>query len=113
VPVREALLSGRDIPKDTFASSGSPTDVVHYIAALGLGLEEVGAEAFADAIAASGLFPQLSAQQWRAVMIEAEASGANAEAFAALTRFDLVGLGNTIRMGDLRSSVAAGGKAAM
>jgi hypothetical protein len=63
--------------------------VVHYIAALGLGLEEVGAEAFADAIAASGLFPQLSAQQWRAAMIEAEASGANAEAFAALTRFDL------------------------
>jgi hypothetical protein len=85
--IREALLSGRDI-EDTFASSGSRTDVVHYIAALGLGLEEVGADAFADAIAASGLFPQLSAQQWRDAMIEADTSGASAEAFAELTRFD-------------------------
>jgi len=32
VSVREALLSSRDIPKDAFASSGSRTDVVHYIA---------------------------------------------------------------------------------
>ena len=86
--VREALVSGRDIPKDAFASSGPRTDVVHYIAALGLGVEEVGAEAFADAIAASGLFPQLSAQQWRDAMIEADVSGTYAEAFAALTRFD-------------------------
>ena len=86
--VREALLSGRDIPKGASASCGSRTDVVHYIAALGLGVEEVGAEAFADAIVASGLFPQLSAQQWRDAMIEADASGAYAAEFAALTRFD-------------------------
>jgi hypothetical protein len=86
--VREALLGGRDIPKGAFASSGSRTDVVHYIAALGLGVEEVGAEAFADAVVATGLFPQLSAQQWRDVMIEADTSGAYAEAFAALTCFD-------------------------
>jgi hypothetical protein len=86
--VREALLSGEDIPKDAFASKGSRTDLAHYIAALGLGFEEVGAEAFADAIAASGLFRQLSPQQWRDAMIEADASGTYAEAFAALTRFD-------------------------
>lgn len=89
VSVREALLSSRDIPKDAFASSGSRTDLVHYIAALGFGVDEVGAEAFADAIAASGLFPQLSAQQWRDAMIEADASGTYAEAVTALTRFDL------------------------
>ena len=86
--VREALLSGRDIPKDAFASSGPRTDIVHYIAALGLGLEEVGAEAFADAIAATGLFPQLSPQQWRDAMIEADTCDNCAEALAALTRFD-------------------------
>jgi hypothetical protein len=43
---------------------------------MGLGAEEVGAEAFADAIAASGLFWQLSGQEWRDVMIKAYASGA-------------------------------------
>jgi hypothetical protein len=90
VSMREALLSGEDIAKDAFASNGSRADVVHYIAALGLGFEEVGAEAFADAIAASGMFPQLSAQQWRDEMIEADASGVHAEAFAALRRFDPV-----------------------
>jgi len=85
--IRKALLSGRDI-EDTFASSESRTDIVHYIAALGLGLEEVGTDAFADAIAASGLFPQLSAHQWRDVMIEVDTSGAYAEVFAELARFD-------------------------
>jgi hypothetical protein len=82
---REALLSGQEIP---FDSNGPRTDLVHLIAALGLGVEEVGAEAFADAIAATGLFPQLSAQEWRDAMIEAHASDAYAEEFAALARFD-------------------------
>jgi hypothetical protein len=86
--VREALLTSRDIPKDAFPSSGTRTDLVHYIAALGLGVEEVGAEALADAMFATGLFPQLSAQEWRDAMIEAEACGTCAEAFAELTRFD-------------------------
>jgi hypothetical protein len=85
--VREALLSGGDVH---FASSGTRTDVVHLVAAMGLGAEEVGAEAFADAIAASGVFPQLSAQEWRDVMIEAYASGTYAAEFAALARFDPV-----------------------
>lgn len=88
VSLREALLSGRDIPEDAFGSSGSRTDIVHYIAALGLGVDEVGAEAFADAITVTGLLPQLSAQQWRDAMIEADASRTYAEAFAPLTRFD-------------------------
>jgi hypothetical protein len=83
--VREALLSGTDIP---FASSGRRADLVHLVAAMGLGAEEVGAEAFADAITASGLFPQLSAPEWRDVMTEAYASGAYAEEFAALTQFE-------------------------
>jgi hypothetical protein len=86
--MREALLSSRDIPKDAFPSSGTRTDLVHYIAVLGLGIEEVGAEAFADAMVASALFPQLSAQQWRDAMIEAEACDTCAEAFAELTRLD-------------------------
>ena len=86
--MREALLSSRDTPRTPFPSSGTRTDLVHYIAALGLGIEEVGAEAFADAVVASGLFPQLSAQQWRDAMIEAEACGTCAEVFAELTRLD-------------------------
>jgi hypothetical protein len=52
--VREALLNGRDV---NLAASGDPVDLVHMLAAAGLGVEEVGAEAFADAITATGLFP--------------------------------------------------------
>lgn len=83
--VRAALLSGRDIPS---GASGTRHDVVHLVAALGLGAEEVGAEAFADAIAATGMFPQMSAQEWRDVMIAAYACGDCAAELAALVRFD-------------------------
>lgn len=85
--VREALINGADIH---FASSGKRTEVVHLIAALGLGIEEVGAEAFADAFAATGLFPQLTVQEWRDVMNEATTCGCGscAEALADLARFD-------------------------
>jgi hypothetical protein len=56
---------------------------------MGLGVE-VGAEAFADAITATCLFPQLSAEEWRDAMIEAYTSGMYAEGFATLARFDPV-----------------------
>jgi hypothetical protein len=72
----------------TFVSSGEPADLVHLVAAIGMGVEEVGAEAFADAITATGLFPQLSAQEWRDAMNEAFVSGTYAKEFAALARFD-------------------------
>jgi len=83
--VRAALLSGRDISS---AASDTYGDVVHLVAAFGLGAEEVGAEAFADAMAAAGMFPQLSKEECRDAMIEAYDSGAYAEEFAALARFD-------------------------
>jgi hypothetical protein len=99
--VREALLSGGDVHS---VSSGARADVVHMVAVMGLGAEEVGAEAFADAIAASGLFPQLSAQEWRDAMIEAYASGAYAEDFAALMRFDPVNAVETASIERLRQA---------
>jgi hypothetical protein len=83
--MRAALLGGRNIPS---GASRTHHDVVHLIAALGLGAEEVGAEALADAIAATGMFPQMSTQEWRDAMIAAYASGAYAAEFAALMRFD-------------------------
>ena len=86
-PAKRCSAAGTS-PRALSPSAGSHTDVVHYIVALGLGVEEVGAEAFAEAIAATGLYPQLSAQQWRDAMIEAYACGTCAGAFAALTRFD-------------------------
>jgi hypothetical protein len=85
VAMREALLSGRDIPA---GASGTHHDVVHLVAAFGLGAEEVGAEALADAIAATGMFPQASTQEWRDVMIAAYACGDCAAELMALARFD-------------------------
>jgi hypothetical protein len=86
--MREALLSGRDLEP---APSGVPADLVHLVAAMGLGAEEVGPEALAEAIAATGYFPQVSAQEWRDAMIGAFTSGAYAEEFAALARLDQAG----------------------
>lgn len=105
--VREALLSGRDAG---LVSSGQPGDLVHLVAAIGLGVDEVGAEAFADAITATGMFPQLSAQEWRDVMIEAFASGAYAKEFTALARFDQASAVENAGIGQLRQAreVAAG-----
>ena len=85
--VREALLGARDVP---LSSSGAPADLVHLAAAIGMGAEEVGPEAFADAIVATGYFPQMSPQEWRDVMIEAFASGAYAQHLAALARYNPV-----------------------
>jgi hypothetical protein len=84
--VREALVAGRD---PDLASSGVPGDLVHLVAVVGLGVDEVGPEAFAEAITATGYFPQMSAQEWRDVMIKAFVSGDYAEEFAALARLDL------------------------
>jgi hypothetical protein len=52
--LREALLSGSDVD---LARAGTRTDIVHLAAAIGLGADEVGAEALADAFTASGMFP--------------------------------------------------------
>ena len=84
--VREALLGSKDL---AIASSGPRTDIVHLVATMGLGAEEVGAEAFADAMSATGMFPQMSAQEWRDTMMEAWSCGDCAGLLAALTRFDL------------------------
>lgn len=83
--VREALLGGHDAD---LGSSGVPADLVHLVAAMGMGVEEVGPEAFAEAIAATGYLPQMSAQEWRDAMIEVFATGALAEELAGLGRLD-------------------------
>lgn len=85
--VREALLDGRDAHPAHRKTRG---DLVYLLAAMGQGVEEVDPELFADGMTASGLFPQLSAQEWRELMIEAYTCDSCAEAFAVLTRLDPV-----------------------
>jgi hypothetical protein len=85
--IRDSLLGGPEVELD---HGGPRADLVHLITAIGLGVDEVGPEAFADAITASGLFPQLSRDEWREVMIQAHSSGIYAKEFTALTRFDPV-----------------------
>lgn len=64
--------------------------VVHLATALGLGYEAVGGEALADAYSASGLFPQVSQQELRDALLDAELSGQFDAVFARLGRFDPV-----------------------
>lgn len=64
--VRAALLSDEALPQGTdFAG------VVHLVAAFGLGAEEVGADALAEAFAACGMFG-LAAEDWAQMLGAAE-----------------------------------------
>jgi hypothetical protein len=101
VELRDSLLSGRDIPA---SGSSARTDIVHLVAAVGLGAEEIGAEALVDAFAASGLFPQVATQQLRETMIEAFECGDCAELLAALGNFDPVRRLEEASIDDLRQA---------
>jgi hypothetical protein len=99
--VREALFGGPEV----HLGHGSPrTDLVHLVAAIGLGVDEIGPEAFADAITASGLFPQISREEWREVMIETHSSGTYAKEFTDLTRFDPAKALENASIGQLRQA---------
>ncbi|MGW0778828.1 hypothetical protein ACWD01_35615 [Streptomyces sp. NPDC002835] len=64
--VRTALLADEALPQGTdFAG------VVHLVAAIGLGAEEVGADALAEAFAACGMF-ELAAEDWVQMLGAAE-----------------------------------------
>ncbi|MEV6477026.1 hypothetical protein [Streptomyces sp. NPDC051657] len=65
--VRAALEAGRDVPEGRAEFAG----VVHLIAAIGLGVEEVGADALAESLAALGMFG-LTAQDWAQMLGAAE-----------------------------------------
>ena len=86
--VREALLAHHDIPEDVFCTGARRTDTVHYLAALGFGPEDVGPDALAEAIAASGLFPQISAESLRDALTEAMSSRRAADELAQIISFD-------------------------
>lgn len=67
--VRAVLESGEDLPRESLrdASGG----LIHLTAAIGLGGQEVGSGAFAEAFAATGLLG-LSAQDWEQMLAAAE-----------------------------------------
>ncbi|MFD5519588.1 hypothetical protein [Streptomyces sp. NPDC127066] len=69
--VRAALETGEDVPVE--AQGPDFRSMVHLVAAIGLGAREVGADALAEAFAASGMFG-LTAEEW-AQMLGAEERG--------------------------------------
>ncbi|MEU9712637.1 hypothetical protein AB0E21_29120 [Streptomyces sp. NPDC047967] len=65
--VRAALEAGEDVPEGPAEFAG----VVHLVAAIGLGVEEVGADALAESFAALGMFG-LTVQDWEQMLGAAE-----------------------------------------
>lgn len=68
VLVRAALKAGQDVPE---AEGPDIRGVVHLVAAVGLGAQEVGADALAEAFAAFGMFG-LMAEDWAQMLGAAE-----------------------------------------
>ena len=99
--MREALLNGQDIPSPP---PGSRSEVVHLVAAMGFGAEEVGPDAFADALVATGLFPQGSVEEWREVMTEAFKCESCAKDLLTLAHFDPVAALNSADITQLRQA---------
>ncbi|MFI1376107.1 hypothetical protein ACH4UY_29375 [Streptomyces longwoodensis] len=69
VQVRAALETGRDVPAE--AEEPDFRAMVHLAAAVGLGAQEVGADALAEALAAFGMFG-LTAEDWAQMLSAAE-----------------------------------------
>ncbi|MEV8346422.1 hypothetical protein ACFRKD_08455 [Streptomyces niveus] len=67
--VRAALEAGEDVPVET--EGPDSRNMVHVVAAIGLGVEEVGADALAEAFAAFGMFG-LTAEDWAQMLGAAE-----------------------------------------
>lgn len=66
--VRAALKAGEDVLVD---AEGDFKSMVHLVAAIGLGAEEVGADALAEALAAFGMFG-LTVEDWAQMLGAAE-----------------------------------------
>ncbi|MEU3795857.1 hypothetical protein AB0F07_39775 [Streptomyces fructofermentans] len=67
--VRAALEAGEDVPVE--AEGLDSRSMVHVVAAIGLGVEEVGADALAEAFAAFGMFG-LDVEDWAQMLGAAE-----------------------------------------
>ncbi|MFJ8158820.1 hypothetical protein [Streptomyces sp. NPDC094468] len=66
--VRAALEAGEDVPVD---AEGDFRSMVHLVAAVGLGVQEVGSDALAEAFAAFGMFG-LTVEDWAQMLGAAE-----------------------------------------
>ncbi|MGW0501191.1 hypothetical protein ACWD0Z_38980 [Streptomyces sp. NPDC003007] len=66
--VRAALEAGEDVPVD---AEGDFRSMVHLVAAVGLGMQEVGSDALAEAFAAFGMFG-LTVEDWSQMLGAAE-----------------------------------------
>ncbi|MBC3842054.1 hypothetical protein GXW82_23295 [Streptacidiphilus sp. 4-A2] len=72
--LRGHILAGQDAPSDA-ANRGTGTALIHLSAAAGLGGQGIGADLLAEALAGSGLLPQVSREMWEEVLTQAELEG--------------------------------------
>lgn len=104
--VREALLTGQDLPDDGRSNSGPQfrAALIHLIAAVGMGLEEVGADAFSEAVAGIGLYPWLSTDGWERELADLERSGHTYKTAVPLTSYDPLALAQRASAEQLRQA---------
>ncbi|WP_143651080.1 hypothetical protein [Streptomyces phaeoluteigriseus] len=87
--VRAALEAGEDVPVE--AEGPDSTGMVHLVAAIGLGVQEVGADALAEAFAALGMYG-LTVEDWAQMLGAAERGEGPPVDWGPLERYaDVVG----------------------
>jgi len=101
--LRADLLAGRD--KETPApGTGEPGGMVHLIAVAGMGLDEVGPDAYGHGLASLGLFPQMPADQWGRALADLVPTGVLDEPLAAAARIDPFGQARKATPDQLRAA---------
>ncbi|MFB7293637.1 hypothetical protein [Actinacidiphila glaucinigra] len=72
--VRASVLSADGIPPEP-AAREREQGLVHLIAALGMGFDEIGPGVLGMAFAATGMFPQMTAENWSASLQDMQSTG--------------------------------------
>lgn len=98
--MRAAILARRDLGEDLPSRSSGRQAVVQLIAAAGLGVDEIGADAFIEALAT--LFPVLPLEDLRSALGDCELSGQMDTLLKQLAAFGVPPVMQAAGIGELR-----------
>ncbi|MDX2819238.1 hypothetical protein PV410_43125 [Streptomyces sp. PA03-5A] len=105
VAMRASLLGGGDVPPEAL-ERGEGHGLAHLIAVLGMGYREVGADALALAMASTGAYPQMSAEDWAQIITDLELTGALNDPLAEAAGTDPLSTGRNATADELRAARA-------
>ncbi|MGI5292779.1 hypothetical protein ACQEVF_57040 [Nonomuraea polychroma] len=100
--MRAAILTRRDMDEDLPSRSSGRQAVVQLIAAAGLGVDEIGTDAFSEALAV--LFPALPLEDWQSVLGDFHRSAQMDTLLKQLAEFDTLSVMEAAGIQELRQA---------